>query len=247
MFPAIAAGASATAQKKRTAIPSFISPAAKGEIDRSIQALGGSAFVHWKSLYTTGKVFMIQDHSTAGFAPYKSIEVPPDQRRFTYGRGAHVTLINNGDVGWEIDRYGVIQQTPQQIRAWKIANRYSLGNVLRVTFHEPGIFAEDKGLTLKDNEPVYEVEIIDRHQVRIDLYLDEESSLPREITYRVRNPRTQHWEEYSDVYSNYQVFQGIETPMHITRYLAGSRIGELFRDKVHYNAPVASNSFSAPR
>lgn len=236
----------ATAQETGPAVPSFVNPAARRAIDRSIQALGGKAFTDWTSRYTTGKVFLIQDHSTAGFSPYKSLEVPPDKRRFTYGSSAPVTLINNGKAGWEIDHYGVISQTPKQLDAWEIAHRYSLDNLLRRVVHEPGIFAEDKGLTLKDNLPLREIEIIDARQVRIDLYLDQDRWLPDEITCRVQNPRTKQWEDYSDVYSDYQKFQGVETPMHITRYENGSRISELFREKVRYNPTVPPKSFSEP-
>ena len=243
----MAATASFSPQDKGSPPVSFISPAAKQKLERSIQALGGSAFLGWKSLRTTGQVFLIQDHSTAGFAPYKNIEVPPDKRRFTYGSDAPVTRINNGKRGWEIDHYGIIQQTPEQIQAWKVGNRYSLENVLRVLIHEPGIFIEDKGLALKDNQPLEEVEMIDARHVHVNIYLDQDNFLPREITYRVRDPRTHQWQEYSDVYSNYQTFQGIETPMHITRYLNGERISELFRNKVRYNVAVPPTSFQAPR
>jgi hypothetical protein len=238
---------SALAQKAPPAFPSFISPAAKQRLDRCILALGGQAFTQWKSLWTTGKVFLIEDNSTAGFAPFKSTEVPPDRRRFTYGSGSPVTLINDRDQGWEIDRDGVIQQTPQQVREWRLANRYSLENVLRVGIHAPGILVEDKGLTLLDNQPVDEIEIIDSRQVHIKIYLDEDTSLPRQIRYRVRDPRSQTWQVYSDVYSDYQTFQGIQTPMHITRYQNGERVAELFRDKVRYDVPIAPRFFSPPQ
>ncbi len=243
----MAAAASARARKAAPTFPSFISPAAKQKLDLCIHALGGRAFTQWKSLQTTGRVFLIQDNSTAGFAPYKSLEVPPDKRRFTYGSGAPVTLINDGKHGWEIDRYGVIQQTPQQIQAWKSANRYSFENILRLRIREPGILIEDKGLTLVDNQPVVEIEIIDSRHVQIKVYLDEDSSLPREIRYRLQNPRTQQWQEYSDAYSDYQRVQGIETPMHITRYQDGERVAELFRNKARYDVSIPPGFFNPPR
>ena len=88
-----------------------VDPKARQMLDRTIQGLGGQAFLSAKSLTTKGRVFFFQDGNTAGMQPYESWVVFPDKRRFSYGKTKPVILINNGDKGWELDRYGLICST----------------------------------------------------------------------------------------------------------------------------------------
>jgi hypothetical protein len=214
-----------------------ISPAAQDLLNRAVQALGGSAFLDFKTLLTTGRAFSISDGVAAGFITYQSITEYPDKRRLSYGLGKSkgVTLINNGDQGWEIDQYGTIEQPQKRISAWEIANRYGLENVLRVLAHEPGVLVLPGGQDFVDNFPASILDIIDSRQVDVKLYLNLQNYLPLRIAYRVRNPQTQDWDDYVDVYSDYHLIDGIQTPMHLVRYLNGERVAETFRTSAKYN------------
>jgi len=246
-----AAAASAAQQKAQTApppvLPSRIAPQAQKLLDTVIQALGGEAFLHYQSIATTGHVFSISQGQTAGYFPFKSTEMPPDKRRFSYGKGKPVILINNGDQGWEMDNLGRTHQNPEQKRGWEIANRYSLDNLFRYRIHEPGVLILASGVDFVDNQPVEVVDIIDAQNVKVKLYLRRSTHLPVRITYRVQNPNNREWEDYADDYSDYQSFQGITTPMHVIRYLDDERIGELFRRTVSYNQAVPANYFDRPQ
>jgi hypothetical protein len=229
------------------ALPSRISPQAQKLLDTAIQALGGQPFLHYQSINTTGHVFAISEGETAGFFPFKSTYVPPDKRRFAYGKGKPVILINNGNQGWEIDRLGRTHQNPEQKRGWEIANRYSLDNLFRFRIREPGVLILASGVDFVDNQSVDVLDIIDAQNVKVKVYLRRSTHLPVRITYRVQNPNNQEWEDYADDYSDYQTFQGISTPMHITRFLDEERIGDLFRRTVSYNQAVPANYFDRPQ
>src|SRR5574337_745231 len=118
----------AQAQQNPPTLPARIDPKAQELLDRTIQALGGPAFLRVKTLSTRGRVFSIDEESTAGLAPFQSAVEYPNKRRFSYGKKKPVTLINNGDRAWELDRFGLTTQLPEQIYRWKISNRYSLEN-----------------------------------------------------------------------------------------------------------------------
>ena len=228
-------------------LPSRISPKAQELLDKAIQALGGPAFLDFKNLSTEGRVFGFANDQMAGVYPFKSIYEPPDKRRFTYGKGKPVTLINNGNEGWELDQYGLVHQLPEKIRQWKIANRYSLDNILRRIIKESGLLVLDHGVDFVANQPAYVIDIIDSQNVHIRLYLRKSNHLPLRVTYSVQNSVTQDRDEYIDDYSDYQTFQGITTPMHIARYLDGERIGELFRARASYNQTIPPDYFEPPR
>ena len=216
-------------------LPARIDPKAQQLLDGIIRAMGGPAFLRVKTMTTRGRVYAIQDESTAGLAPYVSAMEYPDKRRFSYGKSKPVILINNGDSAWELDRYGQTSQLPDQVYRWKISNHYSLENLLRLRIHEPGILIQAAGVDFVDNVPTEGVDITEPGGTRVRLDLNRQTMLPVRITYRVKNPKVGDWDEFSDVYGDYQNFQGIMTPMHLVRYLNGERVSETYRNSARYD------------
>jgi len=179
------------AQTSSSALPSRISPKAQALLNHAIEALGGPAFLNYKSVSTSGRVFGFSNGRMAGVEPYKSTYVPPDKRRFTYGKGKPVTLINNGKEAWELDRYGLTHQLPRQVQQWKIANRYSLDHLFRSIIKGSGVLILDHGVDFVANQPVYVLEIIDARNVHLRLFLRKSNYLPLRLTYRIQDSRTQ--------------------------------------------------------
>jgi hypothetical protein len=228
-------------------LPSKIDPKAQELLDRAVQALGGEAFLRAKSLTTRGRIFAITEGTTTGFAPFQSTVEFPEKRRLVYGKDKPVILVNDGERGWQLDRYGTIRQPPEQIRRWRLANRYSLENLLRRVIHEAGLLIQDGGTDFVDNLPAHVVEITDADKVHVRLYLHKVTFLPVRIAYRVQNAETHEWDEFVDVYGEYRQFQGIQTPLHITRFLNHERFSEVFRTAAEYNARYPANLFEPVR
>src|SRR5579859_7568997 len=227
--------------------PTVIEPKAQALLDKTVQALGGASFLAFKELTTSGRAFAISDDQTAGFAPFTNAEEYPDKRRFSYGKKKPVILINNGDQGWEADRFGVISQRPEDLRHWQIINRYSLENLLRVRIHEPGVLIQDGGTDFVDQLPARVLTMVDARQVRLKLFINHLTYLPIRITYRARNAAGDDWDEYADVYGDYQKIQGIQTPMHITRFLNDERVSETYRNTAKYDESYPAGYFVADK
>jgi hypothetical protein len=214
-------------------------------LDRTIQILGGQAFLNAKSLTTQGRVFFFQDGATAGMEPFESWMVYPDKRRFSYGKTKPVILINSGGKGWELDRYGLISQPAEQLQNWNISNRYSLENLLRLRIKDSDVLIQMGKVDFVDNVPTQGIEITEPGETSVRLDLHRQTLVPSRISYRVRNVKEDAWDEYSDAYADYRTVDGIQTPMHITRYLNGNRIGETFRRSAQYNEDYPANYFIA--
>lgn len=225
--------------------PPQIDPQARGVLDRTIQALGGQAFLTARSLTTRGRVFFFQDGETAGLEPFESWFLYPDKRRFSYGKTKPVILINNGTEGWELDRYGLIAQPQTQLQGWILGNRYSLENLLRLRINEPGILIQLGRVDFVDNIPTQGIEITASGGTSVRLDVNRQSQVPSRISYRVRNVKENAWDEYSDAYSDFKMMDGVLTPMHITRYLNDERVSETFRSFAHYNDAYPANYFTA--
>jgi hypothetical protein len=226
-----------------TSLPSRIEPKAQELLTRSIEALGGEQFLKFKTLYTKGRAFVFSEGETAGMEPYESTTEYPDKRRFSYGKWPPVVLINDGDSGWEIDRFGIIRQRPDQIRHWKLANRYSLENLLREVLREPGLLVQSGGVDFVDAAPAFVLDLVDTRQVRVRVYLHQTSFLPLRIAYQVQDPDTHEWQKYEDSYGDYQKIQGIETPKHVGHFLDDERITEIYRNEVVYDKAIPPGFF----
>lgn len=235
--------AARAAQEVPPALPTRVDPRAQELLDRAIQALGGPAFLRVKTLTTRGRVFAIAEGATAGFAPFESWMEYPDKRRFSYGKKQRVILINNGEQAWELDKYGLTTQLPEQRQRWKVSNRYSIENLLRLRIREPGVLIQAGAVDFVDNVPTRVVDILDPQGTHVRLDLHRQTFLPIRITYRVQNPQTREWDESADVYGDYQDIQGVQTPMHLTRYLNGERVSETFRNSARYDEDYPPDYF----
>jgi hypothetical protein len=228
--------------------PARIDPKAQQILNRTIQALGGAAFLNFKTLTTHGRLFSISGQEE-GFVYFDSETQFPDKRRLSYGlstKSKPIVVINNGDQGWEIDRMGMVHLDSADIRHWRFATRYSLENLLRLRIHEPGTLVQPAGVDFVNNLPVDILEIVDAQQTQIKLCLDKQTALPVEISYRKWNTEANDWDQYADDYADYRTFQGIATAMHITRTLNGRRFSELYRSSAVYNESYPARLFQDP-
>ncbi len=224
----------------------MINAKAQEILNKTIQALGGVSFLGFKSLTTTGRAFTIADEQTSGLSPFESAVEYPDKRHLSYGKKQPVVLINNGDKGWEVDRYGKITQKREELRRWQLANRYTLENLLRLRVHEPGMLVQEGGEDFVDQAPVRILSMVDAQHAEIKLYVHHSTYLPVRITYHVLNPATKEWDDHADVYGDYQKIRGIQTPMRITRSVNGERVSETYRHTAKYDESYPAGYFEPP-
>ena len=155
-----------------------------------------------------------------------------------------VILINNGEKGWELDRYGLIDQPVEQLQRWIVSNRYSLENLYRFRIHEPGILIQMAGVDFVDNAPTQAIDVTEFGGAVVRVDLNRQTSLPTRVSYQMKDPKTHDTDDLSDVYADYKPIDGIMTPMHVTRYLNGDRAGETYRNFAHYGDEYPSNYFT---
>ena len=227
--------------------PSHVDPKAQQIFDRLIQVLGGPAFLKVRRLTTRGRTFSIRNEATSAYAPFESYVEYPDKRRFSYGKSKPVILINNGDQAWELDQMGMTTQLPEQVLRWKVSNRYSLENLLRLRIHEPGILIQTGGVDFVDNVATQSLDMVDAQQTEVKLDLNRQTLVPVSVTYRVHDPKTGDWNDFADVYSEYKNIDGVMTPMHIARFIDGDRVSEVFRSFAHYDDEYPATYFQPVR
>ena len=246
--PAAQTGAPAAqtgAPSNLATLPPRVEPKAQQILDRTIQALGGAAFLEAKTLTTHGRL-----GSGGGGIVYFDSQVQfPDKRRLTYGvakKGKPITVINNGDLGWEIDRMGTVSLDSEDIRTWRFNNRFSLENLLRLRIHEPGTLVQTAGVDFVDNVNVNILDIVDAAQNQIKLYLSTQTGLPVQISYRKWDPLINDWDEYSDILGNYGTYQGITIARQISHLMNDRRVSEVYRESAVFNETYPPGIFDDP-
>jgi hypothetical protein len=228
--------------------PARIEAKAQALLDRTIQVLGGPAFLNFHTLTTHGRLFSITSASE-GLVYFDSQTQFPDKRRLAYGistKTKPIIVINNGELGWEIDRMGMVHLDTADIAQWRFSNRYNLENLLRLRIHEPGTLVQSVGADFVNNLPVDILAIVDAKQTQIKLYLNRQTALPVEINYRKWNAEANEWDEYDDDYADFRTFQGVATAMHISRSLNGRRFSEVYRSSAIYNESYPPRIFEDP-
>lgn len=227
-------------------LPVRIEPKAQQILDRTIQALGGAAFLNAKTLTTHGT---LGSGGGGGIVYFDSQMQFPDKRRLTYGlakKGKPIVVINNGEQGWEIDRMGTVNLDTEDIRTWRFNNRYSLENIFRLRIHEPGTLVQTAGVDFVDNVTVNVLDVVDARQTQVKLYLSTQTGLPVQISYRKWNAEINDWDEYSDIYGNYGTYQGITVPKQISHLRNDRRVSEVFRDSAVFNDTYPPGIFDDP-
>jgi hypothetical protein len=243
--PPGATPAQGNAPSSPSTLPVRIEPKAQQILDRTIQALGGAAFLNAKTITTHGRL-----GSGGGGIVYFDSQVQfPDKRRLTYGlakKGKPIVVINNGDLGWEIDRMGTVSLDSEDIRSWRFNNRYSLENLLRLRIHEPGTLVQTAGVDFVDNLNVDILDVVDAKQTHVKLYLSTRTGLPARISYRKWNAEINDWDEYSDIFGNYGTYQGITVARQISHLVNDRRVSEVYRESAVFNETYPPGFFDDP-
>jgi hypothetical protein len=216
-------------------------------IERMIAALGGDAYLNIQDRQEQGRVYgFYQGQSRGTGAPFWRFWKWPDKERTEMWRQRNWIVIFNGDQGWETTFRGTRKQNEQETADYVTRRDFSLENVLRVWLHQPGaaLFYDGKGIS--DQRPVERVTIMDTSYQAVTLHIDPRTYLPVRKSHSVRDPETGLRVEEAEVWDNYRVVQGVNTPHNLTRYRDGLMSSQRFIRNVRYNSGVADSLFAAP-
>src|SRR5205085_3311352 len=122
----------------------------------------------------------------------------------------------NGDKGWKITPKDKdpSEQVPAEIQEFKASFKTTLDYVLRFTLAEPQTTIQHVGSEIVDFNRADMIEIRDPVKNRIVLYVARTTKLPAKLQVRRANEKVTREERYG----NWHAFQGIMTPLFISRF-----------------------------
>src|SRR5256885_2090748 len=220
---------------------------AKQLIAEMLQALGGDAYVHYTDIEQDGRTnSFYHGQPTGGTAPFWRFYKFPDKERIELTKQREWIIIHNGDRGTETTFHGTKPEDDDVHRDFLLRDQYSMEKVLRNWLDAPGTTFFYDGAGFTDNHQVENITIANAKNQQVTFSIDTFKHLPIRKSFTVRDPTYKEKDTYSDIYSEYRLVQGIQTPHVITRMKNDEMVSQRFLTKVVYNQGLSDSLFVSP-
>lgn len=208
-------------------------------LEQTIQALGGQAFLSVHDMVREGRIYGFDrgELSSPGdkFVNYVKFK---GKERVEFGKKGQIVYLNDNEEGWELDKQGIRDQTPESIETFREGLRRDLDYVLRFRLQEEPVQLYYLGTEFVDNRRAHAIEMVDERQESLVLYIDARTYLPMQVRYRHRDVLSGEFVDVIEYYGKWVSVQGVQTPMAVSRERAGRRYFEAYFTRVKYNAGV---------
>jgi len=218
---------------------------AKEILGKTVQALGGDGFLKTQDITTTGRFYQFRKDDLEGVGQFYSYNKFPFKSRTEVGKNKEIVTINNGDKGWKIEYKVVKEQSSEEIKNFQINMQHNLDYILRFRLNEEGMKFRYLGRSRIELDEVEGVQLIDKGDDRIKIFVNATSFLPVKMEYR--SPGFgKRWPSDGEAYfHNYHEIQGVQVPFGTVRYSNGYKSAEIRLESVKLNSGLPDSFFVA--
>lgn len=211
-------------------------------LDQMIEALGGQTYLAVKDIHTTGRFYAFTRGDLSGSDLFADFIKFPDMERTEFGGPKFKTItINRGQQGMKVEgKKEPIEQSPGEISEFQIGFKTSMDYVLRFVIDDRKTTIQNLGTEMVDFNRTDIIELRDPVKNRIRFYIDRLSHLPVKMQVRRNDDPKMHEEQYS----NWHKFQGVNTPLFVTRYTDGVKTMEIRGENAVYNSGLPDTLFT---
>jgi hypothetical protein len=219
---------------------------ARQYLDQMIAALGGPAYLNYQTKTEVGRLYSFyQGRPRGGGVVYWRFWKAPDKERLELTKQRDWVIIHNGDQGYEITFRGTAAEDADQHAEYLVRKPYAVETVLRQWLNAPGTRLLYEGSTISDDHPADLVTIMNAQDLAVTFAIDSDSHLPLRKKYTIRDPKMNFRRAEAEVYANWHLVQGIQTPYTITRYSNDEMTAQRFMNQVTYNDPIPDDKFTS--
>jgi len=220
---------------------------AKGKqiLGQLITALGGPTYLDVKESECDGRLAQFgHAGDLTGYTNFKVYWSFPDKNRTDFAKKGVIVNIYNGDHGWTLDKGGVSELSTAAVADFQEQTKRDVNNLLRVRLKEPGMVVRYGGQDIVDLKTVDWVELVDSEQRDFRLAVDRTThQLVRTITTLADDTSPDRSVE-TRIFTNYQLMDGVQTPLQITLDRNGRRINQVFFASCKYNVGFGPDFFT---
>lgn len=221
---------------------------AKQLIQQSIQALGGPAYLRIKDVRQQGRGYGFdRTGASRGIGvPFDRSYQYFDKERYDFFRDGDWVIIHTGDKGYETTYHGTREQDPEEIADYLRRKEFTLERVLLEWVADPKTAYFYEGETIAETKRVHQISLMNNANQSVTLYLDLKTLLPVKKTYTWRNVEMREMWEESEMYDNYRLIDGVQTPFLLTGTRNGKMYSQRFLKTVIYNNGFPDSQFVPP-
>jgi len=218
-------------------------------IERMVAALGGNAYLGLEDAESEGRSGSFYQGSSVGSTPFHRFSRWPDKDRVELGRRRDVVELTIGEAMYEITFRGsrpIDPQKDQNARIYLARENHALQIVLRRWLEEAGTALFYEGPALAENHAVDRVTIINSQENAVTILIDSATHLPVKDIFVIRDPQTKDRDEISEVFDNWKIVQGINTPFNTLVSFNGELRWQYYISSISYNQRLPDSLFSLP-
>ncbi|HET9180518.1 MAG TPA: hypothetical protein VFP59_00165 [Candidatus Angelobacter sp.] len=221
---------------------------ARAILAKTIQALGGDAYMNLQDSYTEGRYGRFHNEVMVGGTVYFRYWQWPDKERIELTKQRDVVDLYVGDHATEITFRGAHELDPKQDDLVRLAlqrRHYTLERILREWLKEPDILLLYEGQSLSANNKMTDkVTLINAQNQSVSLLIAPDTHLPAEKIFTTRDPATRDLDEEDEIYDNWRVVQGINTPYSIEIIRNGQIVRQQYLFNVSYGTRPPDSYFT---
>jgi hypothetical protein len=207
-----------------------------------IDALGGQTFLDVDDIRTSGRFFAFSRGELSGADIFSDYIKFPDMERTEFGGQKNKSItINKGKEGSKVEgKKDPEEQTPGEVEEFSKGFKTSFDYVLRFVVSDRQTTIQNLPTEIINFKRTDVVELRDPAKNRIRFYIDRDTHLPLKMQVR-RNDDSKLREEQ---YANWHKFQGVTTPLFVSRYTDGLKTMEIRVETVVYDSGLSDNLFT---
>jgi hypothetical protein len=217
---------------------------ARQVLDDMIRALGGEAYLNLRTMSLEGRTYSFWQGKPSGMGlVFWRFWQWPDKDRIELTKERDVIELYVGDKGFEITYKGTATQDPKQIEDYLRRRDHSLEVVVRQWLSAPGTMILYSGTAIVEQNMADEVTVLNAQNDSVTLAVDPRSHLPIRKIFTYRDPIDRMKDDDTEIFSNYRMVQGINTPYSTVRLQNGEMRNQRFVTNVAYNTELAPTLF----
>jgi outer membrane lipoprotein-sorting protein len=233
------------AQNPDTLMPEASEAKARQILDRLMTALGGPTYLDIRESECEGRLAQFgHNGELTGYTNFKVYWGYPDKSRTDYAKKGVIVNIYNGDRGWTLDKGGVSELSGAAVADFQEQAKRDINNLLRMRLKEPGLMIRFGGTDIVDLKTIDWVEITDSEQRDFRLAVDQSSHFLIRSVVTLTDDTAPDRSVETRIYSNYQLMDGVQTPLQITLDRNGRRVNQVFFQSCKYNPGFSGDFFS---
>jgi len=218
---------------------------ARAFIDRMIQAMGGPAYLNLQDGEFEGRYGVFYHERSEGSEVFHRFWQWPDKDRVELTKQRDVVSLVVGDQMYEITFRGSRRIDPAQDYNARVSlerRKHAMEIILRQWLNAPGTALFDEGPNLTENHSVERITIINSQDDAVTISIDTDSHLPVKKSFVIKDPQG-YRDEIGEVYDNWKMIQGVNTPYNTLVTRNGELRAQYFLSSASYNLHLQSSLF----